>query len=58
MFRIESIPFASKSGWTVESIPMLKKQAEKLFRSRVANATGARRFRLVRISDGFATHGS
>jgi hypothetical protein len=58
MFRIESIPFALKSGWIAESIPMLKKQAEKLFRSRVANATGARRFRLVRMSDGFATHGS
>jgi len=49
MFRIESIPFASKSGWVIESIPMLKKQAEKLYRSRVANATGARRFRLVKV---------
>jgi len=50
MFVLESIPFASKSGWVVESIPMLKKQAEKLFRSRIANSTGARRFRLVRAS--------
>jgi hypothetical protein len=48
MFILESIPFASKSGWITESIPMLKKQAEKLFRSRMANSTGARRFRLVR----------
>ena len=58
MYTLESIPFASKSGWIAESIPMLKKQAEKLFRSRIANAKGARRYRLVRARDGFATHGS
>ena len=48
MYILESIPFASKSGWVIESIPMLKKQAEKLYRSRIANAKGARRYRLVK----------
>jgi len=48
MYILESIPFASKSGWITESIPMLKKQAEKLYRSRIANAKGARRYRLVK----------
>jgi len=50
MFVLESIPFASKSGWVVESIPMLKKQAEKLYRSRIAYSKGVRRYRLVRAS--------
>ena len=50
MFILQSIPFASKSEWVTESVPMLRKQAEKLLRSRIANATGARRFRLVRSS--------
>jgi len=50
MFVLESIPFASKSGWVAESIPMIRKQAERLLRSRVSNSTGARRFRLVKAS--------
>jgi len=50
MFVLESIPFASKSGWVVESIAMFRRDAEKLLRSRIANSTGARRFRLVKAS--------
>ena len=48
MYTLESIPFASKSGWIAESIPMFRRDAEKLLRSRIANAKGARRYRLVK----------
>ena len=58
MFILESIPFASKTGWITETIPMIRRQAEALYQARKANATGARRFRLVRTRDGFVTHGS
>ena len=50
MFILESIPFASKSGWVAESIAMFRKDAEKLLRSRIANSTGKRRFRLVKAN--------
>ena len=50
MYILESIPFASKSGWVVESIAMFRKDAEKLLRSRIANAKGSRRYRLVKAS--------
>jgi hypothetical protein len=50
MFTIESIPFASKSGWVTETIPMVRRQAEALLKARIANATGKRRFRLVKVN--------
>ena len=49
MFILQSIPFASKSEWVTESIPLLRKQAEALYRARMANATGKRRFRLTKV---------
>jgi hypothetical protein len=48
MYILQSIPFASKSGWVIETIPMIRRQAEALLKARIANATGARRFRLVK----------
>jgi len=50
MFVLESIPFTSKSGWTAESIPMYRKQAEALLRARLANRKGnnTRRYRLIK----------
>jgi hypothetical protein len=51
MFVLESIPFTSKSGWIVESIPMYRKQAEALLRSRLANRNGnTRRYRVVKVN--------
>lgn len=49
MFIIQSIPFASKSGWVTETIPMIKRQAHALLEARKANATGKRRFRLTKV---------
>jgi hypothetical protein len=57
MFILQSIPFASKSGWVNETIPLIKRHAHALLEARKANATGTRRFRIIRLSDGFATHG-
>ena len=58
MYRIESAVY-DKNEWQVETLPMplsvadyclsFHRFAEKLYRSRVANATGARRFRLVKV---------
>jgi len=51
MFVLESIPFSQKTGWTIESMPLYKKQAEALLRSRHARNTGAqrRRYRLTKV---------
>lgn len=50
MYTLESIPFASKSGWIAESIPMYRRDAEKLLRGRIANSKGVRRYRLVKAN--------
>ena len=50
MLVLQSIPFASKSGWVTETIPMYRKQAEALMRVRLANRKGnTRRYRLVKV---------
>lgn len=50
MYILQSIEFTAKSGWITESIPMYKRQAEALYKARLANNTGEkrRRYRLVR----------
>jgi hypothetical protein len=45
MFILQSIPLMQKTGWTNESIPMYKKQANALLKVRLANNTGKHRFR-------------
>ena len=49
MYIIESIPFSSKVGWVTETIPMIRRQAEALMRVRLANASGKRRYRLIKV---------
>lgn len=51
MFILESIPFSDKTGWTTESMPLYKKQAEALLRARQARNTGSkrRRYRLTKV---------
>jgi hypothetical protein len=50
MLILQSIAFTAKSGWVTESIPMYKRQAEALYKVRLANNKGEhrRRYRLVK----------
>jgi len=48
MYQVESTVF-SKNEWVVETIPMILRHAEKVFKDRLANSEGRRRYRLVKV---------
>jgi len=49
MYILESIPFFNKSGWLAESIPMFKREAEALLKSRRAFKDRKFRYRLTKV---------
>jgi len=50
MLILQSIAFTAKSGWITESMPMYKRQAQALYKARLANNKGERRrrYRLIK----------
>ena len=48
MYILKSILNQAGSVWQVESIAMRKRDAERLLRSRIANANGVRRYGLFK----------
>ena len=50
MFILQSILNKAGAVWVTETLPLPKTKAERVIAKRRANATGSRRFRLVRSS--------
>jgi hypothetical protein len=50
MYILKSIVNQAGAVWQVESIAMMKRDAERLFRSRTANSNGVRRYGLFRAN--------
>ena len=48
MYILQSILANANAVWQTETLPMPLAKADKLIRVRMANATGNRRFRLVK----------
>tara|TARA_B100000427_G_scaffold329746_1_gene347468 strand:+ start:4722 stop:4871 length:150 start_codon:yes stop_codon:yes gene_type:complete len=49
MYILKSILNQAGAVWQVESIAMMKRDAERLLRSRIANNNGKRRYGLFRV---------
>ena len=49
MYQIESTVY-EKNEWVVETIPMILRHAEKLYKEKLARAGGRRRYRLTKVS--------
>jgi hypothetical protein len=49
MYILESIPFLNKTGWIAESIPMFKREAEALLKSRRAFEDRKFRYKLTKV---------
>ena len=50
MYILKSILNQAGAVWQVESIAMRKRDAERLLRSRIANANGKRRYGLFSVN--------
>ena len=48
MWILQSILNKAGAVWQTETLPMPLRHADKLIKQRIANATGVRRFRLVK----------
>jgi hypothetical protein len=49
MYILQSILVNANAVWLTETLPMPMAKADKLIRIRMANATGKRNFRLVKV---------
>ena len=49
MYILQSILNQANAVWLTETLPMPMAKADKLIRIRMANATGKRNFRLVKV---------